>query len=203
MAKQSTHPFFQTVTNLSALSWNNQKMDNHSENILLNTLVILDGMFWPYTCTWPELFHTLPHMLVTEDTNLSWDLSGSFAVPHFVSQKLHRFVALVAGFVTDVAGTGSGFSSPSLLDLFLYQSLTLLMMLSLFLSCPSLSGLPLEPGGLCTKAAHTVLCYLEMPQMHVMARMVVMLDQEMLQVVFNHFTTKVLNPKSEWLWKVC
>jgi hypothetical protein len=54
------------------------------------------------------------------------------------------------------------------------------MKLSLPLSCLLWSAWPLELGGSCMKAVHTVLCYLEMLQFHVSAQMVVMLDQEML-----------------------
>jgi len=43
--------------------------------------------------------------------------------------------------------------------------------------------LPLELGGSCKKAAHTVLCYLEMLLLHVWAQTVVTLDQEMQAVV--------------------
>jgi hypothetical protein len=39
------------------------------------------------------------------------------------------------------------------------------------------------------KAARTVLCYLETLQFRVSAQMVVMMDQEMLQDLFNDFTT--------------
>lgn len=105
-----------------------------------------------------------------------------------MSRKLQHSVEL-AGFETGAAGTGSDFSSPSPLGLFPCQILTLLTKLSLPLSCLLWSGWPLVLGGSCMKAAHTVLCYLEMLQFHVSAQMVVMLDQEMLQVAFNDFTT--------------
>jgi hypothetical protein len=100
---------------------------------------------------------------------------------------LKQSVELV-GFETGAAGTGSDFSSPSRSGLFLRQTLTRLMKLSLPLSCLLWSGWPLELGGSCMKVAHTELCYLEMLQFHVPAQMV-MLDREMLQVAFNDFTT--------------
>jgi hypothetical protein len=47
------------------------------------------------------------------------------------------------------------------------------------------------------KAAHIVPCYWEMLHFHVSALTVVTLGQEMLQVAFNGFTTRILHLRSE------